>query len=164
MFLLEILYIPKFGSSDAIRFSQNFKCVFPEEIEKKVLVTLPGGQVVSECTFPGRVVWIPLCVVGVLPLAPPVDLRRGQDASVGVRTLVTPDQGWPDENVVVGLDRWNLRTPVNFFVKTDQVKKRKSLVYFTQAFFWTFRKKLKAKKTQAEKTQANFRKTQANLI
>ena len=37
------------------------------------------------------------------------------------------------------------------------------LMEIIPGFFWTFRKKLKAKKTQAEKkTQANFQKTQAN--
>ena len=83
---------------------------------------------VAQGTFPGRVVRIPFCVVGVLLLAPPIYFRRCQDASVGLRTLVTPNQGRPDENVVVGLDRWNLRTPVNFFfVITDQVKNSESL-------------------------------------
>ena len=42
-----------------------------------------------------------------------------------------------------------------------------TLMYFYECdmtgFFWTFRKKLKAKKTQAEKNSANFpKKTQAN--
>ena len=68
------------------------------------------------------------------------------------------------ETVRVLLGRFFQCTPVMYLNSGPEPRTQRGCsIGLSQAFFWTFRKKIKAKKTQAEKkTQANFRKTQAN--